>query len=256
MNDQRVTRLADAVHRLSTHTRANANILLRRIGRWEAEVEAYNLCMLAASHARAISALASQEPSALPSGSALARASLDAAARALWLMPDGDPYVGEERWLRFLAEDVRGRRRIAEEYPGLEGQAETAAQIEAFRVAVAQSLPPGITVAGHIPPTRSMFEEIGAPEKYGIYVLLSQTVHGTHHATAGYRRNLGTEKLLGEFFGPCDWVLPLSAAWWSLAFPLSKLAARASVALDEVLPSSIETEYVAAQREASTAGSQ
>jgi hypothetical protein len=61
-----------------------------------------------------------------------------------------------------------------------------------------------------------MRNDVGIGSIYERYRELSQPVHGTMHATGLYRRNLGTEMVLGEFGGLIDWIVPMRLSWVGL----------------------------------------
>jgi hypothetical protein len=116
-----------------------------------------------------------------------------------------------------------------------------------FRNGVLARLPEGVFPPARVPDVRATLDAIGHPEKYMLYILLSQTAHGTHFGTGTYRRHLGTRKELGEFITAGDWSVPLSTCWWFVATSLIKMGERYPAPEGTLLPVSLQVEFAQAQ---------
>ena len=62
----------------------------------------------------------------------------------------------------------------------------------------------------------------------GIPIYLSQFIHGGHLASGTYRKNLGTEKIIGEFVTPANWYIAFRVCWLSLSQPGNIILSRVS----------------------------
>lgn len=110
--DIHVIRLAEPLRDLGEIARRKEERVRRNFGRWEADVEAFNLLLLTATHAIALSTLARSSLSLLPAANSVARAAMEAGARAMWLLKPDDPYAREGRWLAHLDGDSNARKRL------------------------------------------------------------------------------------------------------------------------------------------------
>jgi Family of unknown function (DUF5677) len=161
----------------------------------------------------------------LPAALACARAALETAAKAAWMLDTNDPFVRETRWLAHVEEEARVYDRSSKRYSEV-GQdasyfAGRAIQIRAFRKAVEAKLPPGVAQLKHIPTVDEMLTSLQGKQLYPLYIYLSQFVHGGHAATELHRRGVGTELQAGEYIEPSHWYIPLRVCWLSLKEPAS-----------------------------------
>lgn len=243
--DLRVLRMVEPIRKLGELTRNHELQIRRQMGRWESEVEAFNLILLTATHAVAVSALARSSTSFLPPAMSIVRAAMEAGARAMWLLAPDDPFEREGRWLVHLEGEQSLRKRIGAAL----GVPDDSPTVLEFMAAVQAKLPRGAVIPRRVPKFDALLKEIGTPEKYIVYTLLSQTAHATHHGAGAFRRHLGTKKEFGQFVSVDDWWLPLSTLWWFLAMPLSGLANCCNISDPELLPLTIQEQFVSAQRE-------
>jgi hypothetical protein len=218
------------------------------MGLWESDVEAFNLILLSATQAIGSGRLAKSSLSFLPSVSAMARAAMEAGARAMWLLGPNEPFDREGRWLAHLETEVSARERLEralrQEFSGKP----PSTIVREFSSAVRAKLPEGTIVPKQVPKFDALLKSIGASEKYIVYASLSQTAHATHHGAGIFRQHLGFQKTYGEFITPEDWWLPLSTCWWFLATPLASLAKRCAITEPQLLPRELQEKFVAAQK--------
>lgn len=93
--------------------------------------------------------------------------------------------------------------------------AKHAEPLRSFRSAVEALLPAEVARILQGRKLDEMMRELGDYERYFAYTLLSQYVHGSHHAGSIFRRNLGTSKELAERVRVSAWYVPLEVCWWS-----------------------------------------
>src|SRR4051794_22976285 len=79
--------------------------------KYESHTEAYNLLSLAGRHIEALAELARRDMVLLPAANSLARAVLEAAVRAIWLLQPDDVFEREGRYLSHLQEEEHVLRR-------------------------------------------------------------------------------------------------------------------------------------------------
>jgi len=202
---------------------ANLLVAMRAVppsGEYESDSEASLLSRLVVRHVEGVIALARLDLVLLPAAHALARSAFECAVRALWLLEPDDPFEREARWLVHLHDEERYLEhcaRRAQEF-GEAGSRwlETRDTIQQFRLQVSERMPAGYTIPKKLPSFDEILGSLQESQKYIVYKLLSQGVHGTHAATGLYRRHLGTCKETGEFVAPADWELPLVICWFSL----------------------------------------
>lgn len=248
--DVAVSRLARPVGTLAGNLRAAAPALRARLGTWESDIEALNLLLLSAIHAMAICDLALKSVSFGPSASVLARSSMEAAGRAMWLLEPAEPMAREARWLAHLEAEADSRERLGRTFKAFSANssAHSASAIRQFAEAVRDKLPASFKVPAAVPPFRGLLEAVGCPEKYLVYMLLSDATHASHQASGSYRRHLGTEKELGEFTTASSWLLPLSATWWFLATGVARFSRRTGTESPELMPRDLELAFANAQQ--------
>ena len=169
--------------------------------------------------------VARQDLVLLPAAFACARAALETAAKAAWMVDANDPYERETRWLAHMEEEARVYDRSAKRYSEVGQDARTfaarAIEIRTFRKAVEAKLPPGVTPLKHIPTVDEMLTSLQGKQLYPLYIYLSQYVHGGHAATELYRRGVGIALQAGEYIEPSHWYIPLRVCWLSLKEPAS-----------------------------------
>lgn len=192
-----------------------------RLGRFEAEVEAYILQKLVIRHSEAVVLMARHDLVTLPTAHVVARSCFETHVKIQWMLQPIDPFEREARWLQHL-------RSASEQFARLErdstihedGRGAFSKQkkiVEGFANHVAGMLmAQKYDVASKIPSMWDMLKDLGDRHLYSRYVLLSAFVHSNYEAASLYRRNLGGGKELGEFIVARDWAFPLEVAWKSL----------------------------------------
>jgi hypothetical protein len=217
-----VTLACDALDNVITRF-LDARGTLPHIGEFESHVEAMNLFYLAIRNVEGTVELARRDLVLAPAGMVLARAALETAVKAAWMVNADDPFEREVRWLAHLAEEERFHQRVASRLSkaGASGEASerTAAIIRTFREQVTERLPAHVAPRHRNPTIDDMLTDLGARGLNLAYINLSQFTHGSHVATSTYRRNLGAMKQFGEFVSPSSWFQPLSVCWLSLSGP-------------------------------------
>lgn len=237
-------KLAPPLKDLVQHILAHHNEVRIRLGRYEADLEALKLLLLATKHAQSVVTIAYSDTSFEPSGSVLARACLEVGARALWLLSPDDPFEREARWITHALNEADARRRI-ERFLG-DGQ-EGGKIVENFALAVKDRLPSGYEPPKNLPNIRNMLESLGLGEKYLVYIRSSQYSHGTGYGTGVFQQHLGTEKKLGDFEDPTFWELDIATCWWFVCQPALRLSEISG--LPNILaPIYVQEQYVSAQR--------
>jgi hypothetical protein len=189
------------------------------MGRYEADVECFNLLRLIICHVESVAALALRDLALLPSAMSIARSGYETTIKLLWMAAPDDPFQREVRWLAHLQSEEDFYLRMASQLAKLgsgESEQKTGETIRKFRNDVAAILPEGYTQLKQLPNLYQMLESLGEERKYLMYVVGCQYAHGTHHATGIYRKHLGTEKVHGEHITEKDWAACLSMTWYSL----------------------------------------
>lgn len=244
--DLRVLKLAEPIQELGETIRGHASDIEHQIGTWEADVEAFNLILLAATHAIAVGDLARSSVSLIAPANALARAAMEAGARSMWLLTPDDLFAREARWLAHLDGEIGIRKRLEKALK--QDPSMGSAAVDNFSIAVRAKLPPGTVIPSQVPKFNDLLKVLGVPEKYPIYGYLSQTLHATHHGTQTFRKHLGSHKELGDFATADDWWLPLSTTWWFLATSTSTFATRRGITNPALIPAPLQERFIEAQK--------
>jgi hypothetical protein len=186
----------------------------------------------------------------LPAAFACARAALETAAKAAWMVDTIDPFQREARWLAHVEEEARVYDRSAKRYSEVGQDASSfaarAIEIRSFRQAVEAKLPSGVSPMKHIPTVDEMLTSLQGKQLYPLYIYLSQFVHGGHAATALYRRGLGTELHPGEYIESSHWYVPLRVCWLSLKEPASLALWRLGLRRKSFLTQALSSKALAA----------
>lgn len=201
-----------------------------QIGRYEADVESFNLLRLIIRHVESVVALALRDLVLLPSAMVVARAGYEATIKLLWMAAPDEPFEREVRWLAHLQSEEDYYMKMASHLAKAgygDAEQKIAETIRHFRNDVTAKLPPGYAPLKQLPSLYQMLESLGEERKYLPYIIGCQYVHGTHKATGIYRKNLGIEKVLGEHIVPRDWWPCLSMSWFSLHASGERLLMRA-----------------------------
>lgn len=235
--------LDSVIEKLARQVLASEPTFRPGMGRWEADVEAYNLLLLAARHGLSVAMLLAQQKELYTSATVLSRACMEAGAKAIWLVQPDDPYERECRWLAHLAGEINTRKRLGDVMPS---ELKVAEQIAEFRDGVAAALPDGYIVPKGVPKVKNLLEIIDLPEKYLLYINSSQYSHGTHYAGGAFRTGLGTQKLLTNVVRDVDCFLPLATCWHFVALPALRLCDIYGVDTEIVVPQSLQQDYVSA----------
>jgi hypothetical protein len=182
---------------------------------WEAPREGYVLGWLLVRNIQAVIALARQDEIMATAAWSNARVSFELSVRIIWMLQPTDRYEAECRWLAFLKEHEQAELRIARESSADAGERSRAAEaIRNFREGITAALPNGYRSA-KIPNLREMLRALDSSQMYQLYVIGSQFVHGSAYATTNYSRNLGSERVVGDFSSIMDWILPMRLCWLS-----------------------------------------
>lgn len=203
---------------------------IKGYAQYESTAEALNLFNLAIRNIEGVLVLARDDLALLPAAFACARAALETATKAAWMVNANDVFEREVRWLAHLQEEERVFERVAKRRrdEGLDDQSlnERAAERTRFRLAVTAELPPGKVLLKRNPPMDEMLASLGSEHLYTLYIYLSQFVHGGHTATWLYRKGLGTERAPGEYIDPGQWYTLLRMCWLTLIEPGSLVLRR------------------------------
>ena len=186
---------------------------------YESHDEANKIFNLSVRHVEAVTILARNDLALLPAAYATARAAFETAIKAAWMVNANDPFEREARWLVHLEEEERMCKRIAKEAvtgTSAEDWETRGDAIKNFRNQVSESMPKHIQLLKANPNVKEMSQSIGCEKVYWLYITSSQFVHGGHYAAGTYRKNLGVDKVDGEFINEFDWFFPLQICWLSL----------------------------------------
>jgi hypothetical protein len=153
-----------------------------RLGRYEADVTASALTLLAIRHAEGVAMCAFLGYQGAIPAAAAARASFEIALTAIWLQVPEDPFAREGRWLGYYKAVVRYYRNLASDLRDIIPDAAAdyeriANQSELWRSSIESALPAGYNVVAPAA-VPSKLEEIGAMQLYPVYRHASQIVHG------------------------------------------------------------------------------
>jgi hypothetical protein len=193
-----------------------------RVGRcrFEAEAEAYTILKLLIRHLESVCELARHDLVLLPSAIVLCRAAFEASVRVRWMLRPVDPYEREVRWVLHLRSGIKHFSMLEHNthtpkdiaaYYGLRRQSYAQFDTEISKLLTEE----GYTLPNQAPNIWEMLKDIGNPEFYQFYILLSAFTHTNFEAGNFYRKNLGNARKMGEFIKPQDWRLPLEVAWKS-----------------------------------------
>jgi hypothetical protein len=206
--------LEEAIARL-----ANALKTCEPIGTYESDVESRLLLLLVIRHVEGVVALSRNDLALLPSAMTLARCAFETATRIAWIMHPEDAMSREVRWLAQLKTDETFYETMAD-FIGRLG--DNSAYLEAlhsirdFRQGVEQLLPSQYEPLKKMPTVLQMLQSMNEERKYHLYAIGCQYCHGTHQATALFRKHLGTRKQFSEGFDLDKWELAFRMCWYAL----------------------------------------
>lgn len=186
-------------------------------GQWEAPREGYALGWLLIRNIQAVTTLARHDEIMATAAWSNARVAFEHSVRIVWMLHPADRYEAECRWLAFLGEYETVERKIVREasVDDIDLHNQKAEAIRHFREGVISALPSGYQPA-RMPNLRAMLVALDTPHMYRLYQEGSQYVHGSMYAGARYSKNLGTERIFGDFTSIVDWILPMRLSWLSL----------------------------------------
>lgn len=192
-----------------------------KLGRFEAELEAYVLHKLIIRHAEAFVLMARHDLVLLPSANVVARAAFEAHLKIMWLLKPVDPYEQETRWVMHLRSAVEHWSKLAKaEHIDEDFRAKLIDQknvVEAFATDIGKLLDKeGYTVPTKAVSLWDILKDLDQKYLYPAYIHFSAYSHTNYEAASLYRKNLGCGKELGEFIGPRDWAFAIEAVWKSL----------------------------------------
>lgn len=207
-----------------------ARSTFRDFGRFESSIESLNLMYLLIRNVEGCVELARKDLVLLPAAMTLARSAYEIGFKIKWMLDPVDPFEREARWLAHMKSEVEFYDKLIAKYSKLDEEASDLwnfrETIESFRLAVSDKLPGSVSRVSKTPDLFSMMKSLDDERKYLGYIVLSQFAHGSHNATGLYRKNLGTDKSLGEFVEASTWSIPLSGCWYALHSSGSKLLQR------------------------------
>jgi len=213
------------------------------MGKYEAPIEALSLIYLVIRHAEAVGTLARGDLVMLPSALVVTRAAFETSARSQWLVYPKEVYAREARWLAHMKSEENASERLGK-LTAVQGSTDhslgvRAAEIQKFREAVSERLPPHIKRIDALPNLRAILVELGEEAKYAAYIHLSQFSHGAYHASSFYRDDPWKQRVLREAVGPLDWAPVLELTWWALSSASRRLfrnvkRGRAALRLDDL----------------------
>jgi hypothetical protein len=100
---------------------------------------------------------------------------------------------------------------------------------------------------GYVPESklnmRQLLKKLNSEDKYILYKMFSETVHGVHSTSSLYQKNLGTEKKFGEFISEADWILIYHAVWPAFELAANGLHRRCSVSHGSMYDESFTSEF-------------
>jgi len=180
-------------------------------------MEVWNHLLLIIRYAESITLLAREDLILLPAANVIARSTLEAGYRAMWLLDPIDPFEREARWVVYLETGVEHYKKLSQSKvidPSLRN--EFLARYEqcsefAKRIRLLL-LNENISVNSKYPGFNEVIAAQSLPDCYHLFILLSAYTHGNFAALEHYREHLGTAKRMGEFIEANDWKLPLSVA--------------------------------------------
>lgn len=190
---------------------------LKDVRVYESHTEAITLNWALMRQVESIVALAREDLVLLPAALVVARATLETAARTLWLLKPDSVWEREGRWLAHLRGEEDYYKRLADflNKQGYDGTAHTAQAntVTGFREGVEKLLPPDVKLLKGLPDFRGILKDLGRENLYQIYMKLSQFTHGGSVSMKLYKKHLGSAKQIGEFIYPEHWALPLGVCW-------------------------------------------
>lgn len=216
--------------------------------KWEAPCHAWALSNLTVRHTEAVCLLARTDLVFLAPAWLAARAAIESAARAQWLMAPSDDWERECRWISLLREGAQLGERT--EFGESNPFGDRSRSLASFSEAVAGLLPAGYQIPRK-PKDTELVAGLG-PGPARLYVLASQWAHSAELATGQFRAHLGTKAVYGEHVASTDWVMPLIMGWNAVRASSAALMPPQSD-YDSDLLSRIEAQVEAAVRAASAA---
>ena len=218
--------------------------LVDRVGKYESEITALSLSMLAVRHAEGVASCGELGPSGFPPMAACGRSALEVGAVSAWLINADDPMDREGRWLGYYKAYQRYWHALAAEtIETVEGERIAFEALgsahEAWRAAIEAALPVGRVV---LPPNfLDILTDLGSSSIYPAYRTASQLVHGAPPAqdfirTVEYVREAGDNSnpfkaksvtlSFGDFVHATDWVGPIRMGAFGVVRSISELCKR------------------------------
>jgi hypothetical protein len=213
-----------------------------KLGRFEAEAEAYTLQKLIIRHAEAVVLMARHDLVYLPSAHVTSRAAFEAHVKMMWMLKPIDPFEQECRWVMHLKSASEHFTKLAKGESldeAIRSQCLTQSRVvEGFAGEVTTLLSAqGYSVPAKPATVWDMLKELDLKHLYPAYVQLSAYTHSNFEAVSLYRKNLGCGKELGEFISPMAWAFPIETVWRSL-FVTSRRVLALIEAPEQIFPSS------------------
>ncbi len=192
-----------------------------KLGRFEAETEAYCLLKLVIRHAEAFVLMARHDLVLLPAAQVAARSAFEAHLKILWMLKPVDPFEQEARWVLHVRSSSEHWAKLAKsESLAEEFRSDCLKQKDVFD-SFSSQITQRLTQQGYAVPPKSVslwdiLKDLDQKHLYPFYIHLSAFAHTNYEAGSLYRKHLGTGKQLGEFITPAGWALPIEAVWKSL----------------------------------------
>jgi hypothetical protein len=151
--------------------------ILPLLGKYEAEVEAFNLFRLAIRDVEGVIELARSDLALLPPALAAARACFENAVKACWLVDADNPFDREARYLNHLKSEERYLQKVAERIEDTELKERLRRQelvVHEFRIGIQNKMPKHIKLLPGTPSFEEMLQSVEGKPVYPFYMMLSK----------------------------------------------------------------------------------
>lgn len=187
------------------------------IGKYESVVESSLLINIAAKNLISILHLSKIDLGLIQSALILSRNVFESSIQAAWLLHPSDIFQSESRWLGRIEAYENYLKKVIKLYIELDiNHNHLDAEVplvNGFRTEIEKQLNQKGYNSVKTPNIKDILISFNEHRKYLYYMLLSQYTHSSYHALNLYRRNLGTEQVIGEFFDLNDWRLVFAVSW-------------------------------------------
>ena len=162
--------------------------------------------------------LAKNDLSYVISANMIARGVVETAFKTLWIQKPMNPFEKESRWVLYLETAVEHFKKLSEIThlkPEMRNDFKRKAK---FYGGFSKKLRPLLQEEGisfdldKYPSMNQMMKQVGNPEAYFLYSILSSFTHCNFSIVDFYCKNLGMAKEQGLFFKPQDWILSFNSS--------------------------------------------